>query len=128
MEFASAVPIIAGVSSAVSAGPVITGAAGATVSTVILTELPAALGLPLTSAKAPALTPIVAVAFADAVGVNVAVYVSPDPLNAVILPPVTERSPTARSVVDSLVVIVKVAVAPFFRTAALDRTVTVGTA
>ena len=127
VEFASAVPVIAGVESLVNAGPVITGATGATVSTEILSVLLAALGLPLASTKAPAVTRIVAAVVEEESGASVTEYAVPVPLNAEMVPPVAVRSPEAKPLVDSLVFMVTTAVSPMPRRVEVELIDTVGT-
>ena len=66
---------------------------------------------PEASVNVPAATSIVVAP--SAVGVNVAVYVVPLPLNELRLPPLTVTSPTAKLVVAALLVKVTVRVASF---------------
>ena len=61
----------------------------------------AVLLLPAASVNLLAVTEMVVVPEPDAGGVHVAVYVAPDPVNPLSVPPVTLTSPTAKLLEDS---------------------------
>ena len=92
-----------------------------------MSELPTAFKFPTGSEKAPTPTDMEAVPDVFAVGVKVAVYVVPEPVNVDSVPPVVEMSPATKFDADSESVNVIVDVCPAITAPIPDRVmVTVG--